>query len=394
MTADNGQGDGGDFERAVLICPDARLRQSVETALGAQLALVPLSYADPPVFLATGAELCLVDVGTDRVRALNLVRQAAEAGVAVIALHRSNDPDLILEALRAGAGEFLIDPVDAGELRHAVARLARRPGRAPRPPRGKIWMLLPSKGAAIGTLLSCQLAERVARRPGLRVLLADMDPVQGSVGFLLKLKAHFSVADALADPLQLDSGLWRKLTARHAGLDVLLAPERPQPDTFAAAGVAPVFEFLRRSYEVTLADSPGPFSPWQLQMARECDTLLLVTRNDLGAVQATQRLLRLLEAQGVPSERLRLILHGLRRESGLSRESIEAAWQRPVFHELPYEAEEVQADALAGRVSGRPDRVKSVDALCDRLLGPSPRSAKKPWGPAWPKFLVKNTPQL
>lgn len=390
VAVENGRGDWGRFQRAVLICPDARLREPVEAALGPQMDLVHLSYADLPAILASGSELCLVDVGTERARGLDIVRKASEAGLAVIALHQSSQPELILEALRSGAGEFLFDPIDSQELLHAVARLARRPTLAPRQQRGKIWMVLPAKSIDGGTLLSCHLAERLARRANLRVLLADMDPVRGSVGFLLKLKSQFSMADVLADPTHLETSLWKKLTTRYAEMDVLLAPERPQLDTFDPAGVAPLFQFLRRGYEVTVADSPGPISPWQLQMARQCDELMLVTSNALTAVQAAQRELRLLESEGVVPVRIRLLLHTTRRGNGLSRESIESALQREVFYTLPQEAEQARAAALEGQpVTMAPRLARSLDELCDRLLGIARAEVKKPWGAAWPKFLLK-----
>ncbi len=387
---ENGRGDWGRFQRAVLVSPDPRLREPVDVALGLQMELVHLSYAELPAILASGSELCLVDVSTERARAIEIVRQASEAGLAVIALHRSNEPNLILEALRAGAGEFLFDPINPQDLLHAVARLARRPTLAPRQQRGKIWMVLPAKTVTLSSLVSCHLAERLARRPGLRVLLADMDPVQGSIGFLLKLKAQFSVADALANPSHLETDLWKKLTTRYAGLDVLLAPEQPQLDTFDPAGVAPVFQFLRRAYEVTVVDSPGPVSPWQLQMARRCDELIVVTSNDLAAVQVTQRTLRLLEAEGVVPARIRLLLHAARQGTGLSRESIEAALHQEVFHTLPPEAEEARAAALQGKpATAAPRLAKSLDELCHYLLGMAPPEARKSWGTAWPKFLIK-----
>ena len=393
MSVEQARSESGRFQRGVLVCPDPRLRDPVKIALGAQMDLIDLSgpqgYADLATILEAGAELCLVDVGSHRSKGLEIVKQASEAGIAVIALHQSSQPDLILEALRAGAGEFLFDPINPQDLANAVARLARRPAAAARPPRGKLWLLMPAKGVGMVTFISCYLAERLAKRTALRVLLADMDPLQGSVGFLLKLKAQFGLVEALEDPAHLERDLWKKLTARHGAMDVLLAPEQPQLDLFDPAGVGPVFEFLRRTYDIAIADSPGPVSLWQMQLARLCDELLMVTSNDVATVQATQRALRLLDAEGVPRARIRLLLHAKRRETSLSQESIEAALQREIFHTLPADAEDAQTAALEGKQLPAGSRFgKSLDRVCDDLLGETSPEPKKGWG-TWPKVFLK-----
>ncbi len=395
MSVERARGELGRFQRGVLVCPDARLRLPVREALGTRMDLTdlggPEGYPDLAAILSAGPELCLVDVGTHAATALDLVRQVSEAGIPVIALHQSSQPDLILEALRAGAGEFLFDPIDPQHLANAVARLARKPAPAAPPPRGKVWVVLPAKGVGLSTVVSCHLAELLARRRDVRVLLADMDPLQGSVGFLLKLKTPFSMADALADPAHLERDLWKQVTARHAGMDVLVAPEQPQLDRFDPAGAPALFEFLRRHYEVTVADSPGLVSPWQLQLALRCDELLLVMGHDVAAVQATQRTLRLLEAEGMAGSRIRLLLDGSRRATGLSRESIEAALQREVFHILPNDGEAAQTAALEGKPMAADSAMgKSLDALCDRLLGVTPPVLKK--SVSWHKFFLKKQP--
>lgn len=348
----------------------------------------PQGYPEPAAILAANPELCLVDVGTQAVRALDIVRQLSEAGIPVIALHQSSQPDLILEALRAGAGEFLFDPIDAQHLANAVARLARKPAPATAPRHGKIWVVLPAKTAGLSTIISCHLATLLARRQDARVLLADMDPLQGGVGFLLKLKTPFSMADALADPAHLERDLWKQVTARHAGMDVLVAPEQPQLDQFHPGGVAALFEFLRRTYEVSVVDSPGLVSPWQLQLALRSDELILVTGHDVTAVQAAQRTLRLLLAEGLAPPRLRLVLNGSRKATGLSRDSVEAALQREVFHVLPDDTEAVQAAALEGKpLAAGSSLGKSLETLCQRLLGNPPPAPKK--SASWPKLFLR-----
>ena len=105
---------------AVLVSPHPGLRRSVIDAIGTRLNLLecsgPEGYPDAETVLQQTPDLCLIDVGTNGEQALSLMRHLTEAGTAVVALHTTNDSDLILRSLRCGASEFLFAPIAPGQL--------------------------------------------------------------------------------------------------------------------------------------------------------------------------------------------------------------------------------------------------------------------------------------
>ena len=310
-------------------------------------------YADPDTVLGQSPDLCLVEVGTDGERALALVRNLCDAGLTVVALHQNNDSDLILRSLRCGASEFLSEPIESRQLWQTFERLSRRgaPGRS-RDRRGKIWMVMPAKTNYGATTISCNLAVRLKRLEPRRVLLADMDLQIGSVGFSLKLKSPFSVLDAMADCSGPDRELWRKLIVAHCGIDVLLSPDEPRLDPPDSPAIANLFQFWRETYGVAILDSPGPVSSWQIALARASDELLLVITNELSAVHAAQKMLRHLEASGVPKSQISLVVNRYNRENGLSEDAVQTALKTEVWHVLPNDYEPVQTAVLEGKTVG------------------------------------------
>ena len=180
--------------------------------------------------------------------------------------------------------------------------------------------------------VACNLSARARKIEPRRVLLMDMDPLLGSVAFLLRLRTPFSVVDAITGAPHMDCDMWKKLTVEHGGVDILTAPEKPQPDEFECGAVAPLLHFCRETYGITLIDSPGPVSPWQLQLAAESDQLILVTTNELAAIHATQRALQRIENAGIARPKIRLIVNRYMPEKGLSVEAIETGLKIPVFH--------------------------------------------------------------
>jgi pilus assembly protein CpaE len=248
---------------------------------------------------------------------------------------------------------------------------------------------MPAKPNYGGTTVACNLAARIRKLEPRRVLLVDMDTLLGSVAFLLRLRTPFSVTDAIAGSAHLDRDLWKKLIVEHAGMDILVAPENPQPDDFDRNAAAPLLRFFRENYGITIIDSPGPVSPWQLALAAEADELILVTTNELAAIHATQRALRRLETAGIARSRIRLIINRYLRENGLSEDAIETGLKTSIFHILPNDYDSVQQSILEARTVSPASRLsRALDELCQRLTGFT-HAPKKSWFQSVPQLLLK-----
>ncbi|MDQ6676331.1 MAG: P-loop NTPase [Acidobacteriota bacterium] len=390
-------GDLVEFRRGVLISPNSELRRAIRKAIDGRLELfecsAPDGYPDPETVLGQAPDLCLIEVETDTERALALVRDLSDSGLPVVALYTTNDSDLILRALRCGASEFLSEPITPQQLWQAFERLARKNGSGTSRPRpGKIWTIMPAKTNYGATTISCNLAVRLKRLEQRRVLLADMDLLIGSVGFLLKLKSPFSIVDAMVDCAHLDRELWKKLTVSYSSIDVLLGPDKPQLDPAETQAITHFFQFWRQTYGISIVDSPGPVSSWQIALACASDELLLVTTNEVAAVHAAQKTMSLLQSAGVEKSRIRLIVNRYSRENGLSGDAIQTALKTDVYHVLPNDYEPVQKAVLDGKTVSPGCRLgKAVDELCERLTGVA-RTAKKGWFQALPGVFKKADP--
>lgn len=371
--------------KPLLICPNDALRTDIRSTLGSWLPLAECGGAKyPAVNAVLGAMLkqerniCFLDVGTDENAAIQILSELAETGVPVIAIHTGNDSDLILRCLRCGASEFLFQPLEPLQLRAALDRLGRKfeaPG-AKRSP-GKILGFMPAKGTYGCTTIACNVALHMKQFSSRKVLLADLDSLTGSINFLLKLKSPFSFVDAVSDWDRMDKDLWKRLVTSFQSIDVLLAPENPVPDRFPVADLPAILQFWRELYGTVIFDSPGPFSEWQLELGRQCDSLMLITTNELPAIHATRRTLTYLEHNGVERSRIKLIVNRYKEDNGLVKEAIETALKTEVFHVLPNDYEGVQKAVLDGKMVQPGSKFgKAVVSLCARLTGLE-RASKK-----------------
>ena len=329
------------------------------------------------------ASLVLLDAISDRDLALHLLEEFSRMGsnVSVLALLGVNDPDFILRCLRAGAADFLIQPFTADQLDAAFAKLARvqpSPDTSGKDP-CKIIAVMPAKGACGATTIAANLAFQWKRIGGQRVLLVDLDPLTGNLSFLLKAKSTYSFLDALQRADELDQDLWHSMVQQVNGVDVLLAPELMLENVQDLLNdPSPILEYARHYYDVLVLDTASVYGDWNLNVARQANELLLVTTNELPALQATQRALSYLDTRRIGRWKIRLIVNRYQRDVGLSREVIGTALHSEIFDTLASDYDGVQKSLMDGKpIPTSSVMGKSIAQLVERLGGKPQKPNKK-----------------
>ncbi len=367
--------------RTLVVCPNKTIATELTPMLAHGLPLAPIHSVQeyptrrPLVDLLKKLDprICFVDFSTDGERALGFMTelQATSSEIPVIALLMANQPDLILKCLRAGATDFLIRPFTSDQIDSVVEKIARlHPAASSRTGTGKLIGVFPAKGACGATTLACNLAHQSKRLGAKKILLADLDPLTGTVSFLLKLKSTYSFMDVLIRQNTLDSDLWKQMTVNSQGVDVLLSPENLVDGIDDLYDSGPILSFAQANYEVVVADCGNAYTHWNLSIAANCDELLLITTNELGALQAAQKVLAHFEHNHIDPSRVKLIVNRYDREIGLSSDVISSALNCDVFQVIPSDYETVQKSLMDGKPipAGTPIG-KNLAALADRVCG-------------------------
>lgn len=372
-----------------MVCPDAGmaaelakvLARRLPEAVPTHLKSYPSASALAQAVNSAGMRLCFLDAGTNREVAFQLLSEISTlaSDVVVVALLAGNDPDLIMRCLRQGANEFLIRPFSEEQLEAALQKLARSrpPNRPAENANCRICCVMPGKGACGASTLAINLAFHLQRPVHGKLLLADMDPLTGTLAFQLKLKSNFSFLDALTRIASLDADLWKAVVVPCQGVDVLLSPENPVDAAGEAGDPAALLRYSRQLYKAMVVDTGGGYGDWSLALAEQADELLLVTTTELAALHATQRALAYLEENGIPRSRIRLVVSRYRPGVGLPQREVETALGLEVFHVLPSDSESVERSLLEGKAALPGSKyAKGVAQLSEKLAGQE-RTRKK-----------------
>ena len=378
--------------RAAIISPDAGMVQEIQRLLEAKLPGVEVTHTrsypsprDAASMTSTGPQMVFLDVSSDQEQALELLAALSRLSqsVQVVALLGGDDPDFILRCLRAGAADFLQRPFTEDQLEAALGKLARHQnaaeslGKEP----AKVISVMPAKGACGATTVACNLAFQWRRLTGQKVLLADMDPLAGTLSFLLKVKSTFSFLDALQRAHELDADLWNAMVTNVNGVDVLLSPEMLSDSPNEVRDPSPILDYARYAYDVVIIDAGSVYGEWNLNQARVANELLLVTTNELPALQAAQRALSYLDANRIGRWKVRIIVNRYQRDVGLNKDVIGTALHTEVFESLPSDYTSVQKALIEGKpVLSSTPLGKGFEQLAARLSGQAKESGKKSGG--------------
>ncbi len=116
-----------------------------------------------------------------------------------------------MSCMRAGAREFLSQPIAVGALNEALRRAAaRRPTVRARPSKqgGKVLVFLGGKGGSGVTTVACNFAVSLAQECAQSTVLLDLDLPLGDAALNLGISTQFSTVDALQNYSRLDQNFF------------------------------------------------------------------------------------------------------------------------------------------------------------------------------------------
>lgn len=292
-------------------------------------------------------DICLVDFDKDR-RGAAIVAERIHTTLpetAIFAVSSQTQPDAILEAMRAGCGEYLVKPIDREQLIKAVGRIGARRKEKQEQGRAQVLAFMGAKGGCGTTTLVTQFGALLSKSFGRNCLLLDLHPDFGDTALYLKLtNTRFHFFEMLENTERLDEEFLQSFVIRHSsGLQLIPAPEGSVSvrDGLPPGALNHTLGFLRQRYEFILADLPPSLNNENLTMIQDCDYLYLITVAEVSAVRNVVRQLEYLADKDVPKEKIRVVLNRYHKKNVLSDAQIEKVIEQKIFWRVPNQYPEV-----------------------------------------------------
>jgi pilus assembly protein CpaE len=299
----------------------------------------PVAGADPVTrrVRAANPDVILVDIPVDNsplaLRAIELLHQEAPES-AIFAIGSLNQPQVIVNAMRAGAREFIERPTTTADLLDAFVRLTTAQRRSRHEGlRGRVFSVINAKGGNGATTVAVNLALALQAAYG-QTALVDLAPL-GHAALHMNLKPAFTVGDATRNLHRMDASLLESFMTRHSGgLQLLAGTNMPAAIDPSTAEFVRLFDMLVSHYRYVVVDSSSRFDAATRVIAGLSENVLLVACSDVASLWSAARVQEYLGETG-SRERVRLILNRFRKVSGFSEADAEAAVGAKVLWRVP-----------------------------------------------------------
>lgn len=332
---------------ALVTTDDLAFRTALVRALRTQA--VPIGVLGESSSSPAGPAVALADVRSGscaRLAAIERLRVKWPAA-AIVAVANSSEPDVILQAMRAGANEFFACPtVDQSPrvsfedgLRGALAPIVERLKAAQddATPTPRTFAFFGAKGGAGTTTIAVNCAVQLAQLSGNKTILIELKPFGGEVALCLGAHPRYTLVDAIDNLHRLDAGFLGDLvTPCPSGLDILAGSDTlDRPNGHDAGPLEELLQRLGDYYEFIVIDAGNLTTAAAPAAVFVADSIFFVMDALNTAIQNPQRILNGMVQLGTGKDRIRVLLNRTSAEYFIAPEQIEAAIGYPIHHAFP-----------------------------------------------------------
>ena len=323
-------------------------------------------------------DVIVVDIREDLSSAMAAVERlrAGSPAAGIFAVALSADPDLILQAMRAGANEFFIWPPAEETFHGAVRRTsARRETVQGSRPTATTLVFFGAKGGAGTTTIAVNCGVELARLSKKPTVIIDLKPGLGEVSLFLGIRPRYTILDAIDNLHRLDRDFLKELVVKHkSGLEILAGSDHfDRPGAADGVAIEELFRLLTRQYEYLVIDAGSQINSCTVAALYAADRIFLIANPDVPCVRNAQRLLERIRELGASGDRVRLLLNRAAEPYPIPPKQIETALGHPIHHMFPSDYKTVSTALNSGvplSLSGNSDIATHFAEFTRRVLDP------------------------
>lgn len=259
--------------------------------------------------------------------------------IAIFATSAEATPEVIIKAMRAGAREFLAQPLNKDEFVTAVNSVIRLDSQRTAKKRqgGKILTIFGAKGGVGTTTIATNLAVNLAAHTEKSVILVDLNLQLGNAALFLNMRPEYSIVDVANHIDDLDPDLLNEVLPKHSsGVRLLSGPFRvEEAESIMGSHFDRILAVLKSAFEYIIIDTNSFLDEVILRVFDQSDTILTVSTSDLPALYNTRRCLDIFQRMGYGQDKVLFILNRCGSHDAIVLQEVEKSTNYPVYWKIP-----------------------------------------------------------
>jgi pilus assembly protein CpaE len=325
----------------------------------------------------------IVDLAGDTEAGLKSLERLKQAvpDLYVIVSHYHADGETVIQSMRLGANDFIVQPLRRTDFRDAMARFERAPKRVmtTESKLGKVYTFLGTKGGVGTTTLAVNFAAVLAQRKQ-SVVTVDLDWTANDVAMQLGATPQSSLSEVAENLGRLDQALFESLATRDPLGFHLIGPSDSleHRNYFTEPMFRDFSTFLIEKYDATVVDAGKNINDEVVAAACQVSAMMfLVVTQEFASIRNAQRYLAMLMRIGFSQDQIKVIVNRYQKKAGpnfASLEQIKQTLNQPIFYGVPetpaFLAALNKARPVVAQRQAAPEIDKAIRTMVDKATKP------------------------
>lgn len=282
----------------------------------------------------------IADLSANKSQKIHLISRVVlkNPNCRVIALSDNPSVNLIVEAMRAGAKEFLPVPIIKNEFHESITRILTEESAPKVKNKCKIISVFSNKGGIGKTSLATNLALELAKITKENIALIDLNFQTGDITTFLDLKPSFNISYMLENIDKINETFLLSTLERYKRTSLYVLADPPyfkQADDIKPQQITKLFNTLKSTFSYIVVDVEASFEGKNIAALDNSDVVLLVTVANLPALRNTQRCLELFDKLGYDKEKTKIVVNRYMDNDEIKEEDVEKVLSREIYWKVP-----------------------------------------------------------
>ncbi len=286
----------------------------------------------------------IVDISGDpetSIKAVEKVKQAVP-DLFIMVSNFIADGETVIQCMRAGANEFLIQPLKRTEFRDAMGRLERAPrhGIATESKLGKVYTFIGTKGGVGATTMAVNFASVLAQRK-ISTVAIDLDSIGNDFAMQIGASPQYTLLEVGENLERMDQALFEGYVTRDPLGFYLVGPPDAleQQSHFSDHQLREFATFLVEKYDSVVIDGGRAISnELVLAAAQVSAAVFLVVDQEFPSIRNAQRYITYLMRMGFNQDQIKVVVNRYSKKAGANQaslEQIQSTLNQSVFYGIP-----------------------------------------------------------
>lgn len=292
-------------------------------------------------------DIVIVDLtGADQQTIFNLAA-INRAQFELIVVGPANDAQLMRQAIKAGARDYVAQPLSKEELSESLRAIAREKFSTQGDGVNNVTTVINAKGGSGASFVAANLAHLMAIQDKIQTVLVDFDYQFGVQAMNFDVTVNHGLKEILETVGRLDAVALKGYLTQHAS-GLYLLGEKLDPVILSSElnlnAVDKLFDLINQGFDHALVDLPRLVDPFFSSVILRSSHVVLVMQQSIPHVRDTKRLLGILRQEfDMAPERITVVVNRFNKKSQITEAEIVSTLNHTPLVLLPNDYERVES---------------------------------------------------